>query len=61
MTTIHQLLEETNSDSWAVDPDDSVFNAISEMALRNVGALLVMEGEKLSVSSPSVAIRAISY
>lgn len=47
MTTIRQLLDEKGSDVWAIDPDDSVFNAVSEMARNDVGGLLVMEGEKI--------------
>ncbi len=47
MTTIRQLLDEKGSDVWAIDPDDSVFNAITEMSLKDVGGLLVMEGEKI--------------
>jgi CBS domain-containing protein len=47
MTTIRQLLDEKGSDVWAIDPDDSVFNAVTEMSLKDVGGLLVMEGEKI--------------
>jgi len=47
MTTIRQLLAEKGSDVWAIDPDDSVFNAVSEMSRRDVGGLLVMSGEKI--------------
>lgn len=47
MTTIRQLLDEKGNDVWAIDPDDSVFNAVTEMAGKDVGALLVLEGEKI--------------
>lgn len=47
MTTIRQLLDEKGSNVWAIDPDDSVFNAIAEMARNDIGGLLVMEGEKI--------------
>lgn len=46
-TTIRQLLDEKGGDVWSTDPDDSVFNAVSEMSRRDVGGLLVMEGEKI--------------
>ncbi|MCP5074950.1 MAG: CBS domain-containing protein [Rhodobacteraceae bacterium] len=45
MTTIRELLDEKGSDVWAIDPDDSVFNAVTEMADKDVGGLLVMDGE----------------
>ena len=32
---------------WTVAPEDSVYHAIALMADKNIGALLVMEGEKL--------------
>ena len=47
MTTIRQLLEEKGSDVWAIDPDDSVFNAVTDMADKDVGGLLVMEGDEV--------------
>ena len=47
MTTISQLLDEKGSDVWAIDPDDSVFNAVTKMADKDVGALLVLGGEKI--------------
>jgi CBS domain-containing protein len=47
MTTIRQLLDEKGSDVWAIDPDDSVFNAITEMARKDIGGLLVLEREKI--------------
>lgn len=48
MTTIRQLLDEKGSDVWAIEPDDTVFNAVSEMSRKDVGGLLVMEGEKIA-------------
>ncbi len=32
---------------WSISPDETVFRAIELLAEKNVGALLVMEGEKL--------------
>ena len=48
MTKIRQLLEEKGSSVWAIEPDDTVFNAVSEMSRKDVGGLLVMEGEKIA-------------
>jgi len=47
MTTIRHLLEEKGSDVWAIDPDDSVFNAVTEFSRKDIGGLLVMEGEEI--------------
>lgn len=47
MATITQLLDSKGHDVWAIDPDESVFQAIEQMAERRIGALMVMQGEKL--------------
>jgi CBS domain-containing protein len=47
MTTLAQLLKTKGYDVWSVKPDDLVIDAIKAMASKEVGALLVMEGEKL--------------
>ena len=46
-TTIRQLLDEKGSDVWAIDPDDSVFNAVTKMSIKDVGGLRVLEGETI--------------
>ena len=46
-TTIRQLLDEKGSDVWDIDPDDSVFNAVTKMSIKDVGGLLVLEDEKI--------------
>jgi CBS domain-containing protein len=47
VTTVSRILEGKGNDIWSVRPDDSVYDAIKLMAERQVGALLVMEKEKL--------------
>lgn len=47
MATIRQILDEKDGNLWSIDPDDSVFNAITELMKRNIGALVVLEDEKL--------------
>jgi CBS domain-containing protein len=47
MTTIRQLLHEKGGEVATIGPDASVFDAIKDMAERNVGALVVMEGGKV--------------
>ncbi|MEN8144108.1 MAG: CBS domain-containing protein [Gemmatimonadota bacterium] len=46
MKTIRQLLKVKGNDVWAVEPADSVFEAITMMAEKGIGALLVMQGSE---------------
>ena len=48
MKTAQQLLDKKGHDVWSIHPDDSVFDAIQEMADKNVGALVVVEDDKLA-------------
>jgi CBS domain-containing protein len=45
--TVEAILDRKGRQIWSVAPDATVFEAIREMALRNVGALLVMEDDRL--------------
>ena len=45
--TIDKILRQKSGEIWSVNPDATVYDAIKLMAEKNVGALLVMEGEKL--------------
>jgi CBS domain-containing protein len=47
MRTIEQLLQAKGSDIWSIAPQATAYNALQIMAEKNVGALLVMEKEKL--------------
>jgi CBS domain-containing protein len=44
---ISAILGQKNAEIFSVSPEATVFEAITMMAEKNVGALLVMEGEKL--------------
>lgn len=46
-TTIRELLDEKGSEVWDIDPDDSVFNAVTKMSIKDCGGLLVVEDEKI--------------
>ena len=46
MKTVEQILDAKGSDIWSIAPDASVLEAIRLMAEKEVGALLVMAGEK---------------
>jgi CBS domain-containing protein len=45
---ISSLLHQKNSSLWSVSPDTAVFEAIKLMAEKNIGALLVLEGDTLA-------------
>ena len=47
METISQILEKKGSDVYSVAPDTTVFEALTMMAEKNVGAVLVLDGGKL--------------
>jgi CBS domain-containing protein len=47
MKTIERLLEVKGYDIWSITPDESVYDAVKLMADKKVGALLVLESEKL--------------
>ncbi len=45
--TIRAILNRKSGEIFSVSPDATVFEAIEMMDKKNVGALLVMEGEQL--------------
>ena len=47
MKTVSHLLNDKGSDVWSLAPDATVYEAIELMSQKGVGALLVMEGERL--------------
>ena len=47
MKTVQSLLEKKGSQIWSIGPDASVFEAISMMAEKGIGAVLVMEDGRL--------------
>jgi len=46
-TLVSHLLKQKGRDVWSLAPDATVYEAIVRMAQKGVGALLVMEGERL--------------
>ena len=44
MTTVAQLLQDKGHSVWSIAPDATVYDALSLMAAKNVGALVVVEG-----------------
>lgn len=47
LTTARHLLEVKGQDVWSISPNASVFDALRMMADKGVGALLVMEGDRM--------------
>jgi CBS domain-containing protein len=47
MTSIGQLLETKGSQVWSIPPDATVYDALRLLAERDIGALLVIQGEQL--------------
>jgi CBS domain-containing protein len=47
MKTVRDLLQRKGYEVWSIEPDDTVFDALKLMAEKNVGALLVIDTDKL--------------
>ena len=47
MHTVAEILRDKGSDIWTISPDDVVIDALTMMAEKRIGALLVMSNEKL--------------
>lgn len=47
MANVKRVLQGKGHEVWSIDPEASVFDAIAMMAEKEVGALVVMEAEKL--------------
>lgn len=47
MKKVRELLKQKGSGVWSIGPDASVYDALALMAEKNIGALLVMEDERL--------------
>jgi CBS domain-containing protein len=46
--TVSDLLAAKGGDVWSIPPDATVYEAVAQMAQKGIGAILVMEGEKLA-------------
>ena len=47
MQTVREILDKKGSEIFSVTPESNVFDALKLMADKNVGAVLVLDGEKL--------------
>lgn len=48
METVRHLLQVKGNQVWSIAPDASVYEALERLAERDIGALLVMEGDRLA-------------
>ncbi|MBW8055524.1 MAG: CBS domain-containing protein [Nitrospira sp.] len=48
MKPVRELLRIKGQETWSVTPDTPVYDALKLMAEKNVGALLVLDGDKLA-------------
>ena len=46
--TVDKILRQKSGEIWSIHPDATVYEAIKLMAEKNVGALLVMENDRLA-------------
>jgi len=47
MTTVRQLLDQKGRKIWSIKPDATVFDAIAKMAEKDIGSLVVTDGDEL--------------
>ena len=47
MNTVEKLIDLNDSEVWVISPEDTVFEAIKKMNEKSVGALPVVENDKL--------------
>ena len=45
--TVKNLLEQKGGNAWTISPDATVFDALTIMAEKDIGSLIVMDGDKL--------------
>lgn len=48
MKSVKAVLKSKGPDIWSVTADDTIFEAVKLMADKNIGALLVMDGDRLA-------------
>lgn len=48
MSTIRSILERKGSNFWFIDPEASVLDTVKRLNEKKIGALIVMDGERLA-------------
>ncbi len=47
MHTVGQIFRKKGHEVWSISPNSTVYEALKVMADKNIGALLVLEGDEL--------------
>jgi CBS domain-containing protein len=47
VTTVQQLLDQKGRETCSINPDATVYDAIAKMAEKDIGSLVVMDGDKI--------------
>jgi CBS domain-containing protein len=47
VTTVRQLLDQKGRKIWSIGPDATVFDAVAKMADKDIGSLIVMDGDAI--------------
>ena len=47
MTTVRQLLDQKGRETCSINPDATVYDAIAKMAEKDIGSLVVTDGDKI--------------
>ena len=47
MENLRHILKHKGSSVWSIGPDETVYRALQMMAEKEIGALLVLDGEKV--------------
>ncbi len=47
METVRQILDKKGKQVWTISPDDKVLDALKQMAEKEIGALVVVDNEKV--------------
>jgi CBS domain-containing protein len=56
--TVKHLLEQKGQNLWTIDPDATVLDALAQMAEKDIGSLVVMDGEEVwSAGVPVCRVR----
>ena len=45
--TVGQLLDAKGAETWTISPDASVYEALQTLAVKNIGALVVVENDRV--------------
>jgi CBS domain-containing protein len=47
MTAVRDILDQKGHQVWSIDPGNTVYDAIKQMADKDVGALIVLDGSRI--------------